>query len=46
MLKMATYWLQPQEERFTRIKHDSNFPKNAIMFVLAEAKIKLNQVEK
>ena len=23
-----------QEERFTRIKHDANFPKNAISFCL------------
>ena len=35
-----------QEERFTRIKHDSNYPYNAINFVLEFEKIKLNQVEK
>ncbi len=35
-----------QEERFTRIKHDSNYPYNAINFVLKFEKIKLNQVEK
>ena len=29
-----------QEERFTRIKHDSNFPTNAIKFCLSQAKIK------
>ena len=34
-----------QEERFTRIKHDSNYPKNAISYVLAEAKIKLSEVD-
>ncbi|MEW6407081.1 MAG: carbamoyltransferase [Patescibacteria group bacterium] len=28
-----------QEERFTRIKHDSSFPENAIKFCLKEAKI-------
>lgn len=28
-----------QEERFTRIKHDFNFPKNAIDYCLREAKI-------
>ncbi len=28
-----------QEERFTRIKHDSNFPVNAIAYCLSEAKI-------
>tara|TARA_B110001452_G_scaffold267199_1_gene276176 strand:- start:1163 stop:3001 length:1839 start_codon:yes stop_codon:yes gene_type:complete len=35
-----------QEERFTRIKHDSNYPFNAIQFVLKEANISLNDVEK
>ena len=28
-----------QEERFTRIKHDSGFPNNAIKYCLKEAKI-------
>ena len=31
-----------QEERFTRIKHDSNYPHNAIEFVLKLCKIKIN----
>ena len=35
-----------QEERFTRIKHDSAFPENAIRFCLKRAKIKLNQVDR
>jgi carbamoyltransferase len=34
-----------QEERFTRIKHDLNFPYNAIEFVLDFAKIKLSDVD-
>ncbi len=34
-----------QEERFTRKKHDESFPKNAILYVLAEAGITLDQVE-
>ena len=34
-----------QEERFTRIKHDSSFPHNAIKFVLNYAKIKLSEVD-
>ncbi|AFS48553.1 Carbamoyltransferase [alpha proteobacterium HIMB59] len=34
-----------QEERFTRIKHDSAFPTNAIKYCLKEAKINLEQVE-
>ena len=33
-----------QEERFSRIKHDSNFPKNAIEFVLKYSKLKLSEV--
>ena len=35
-----------QEERFTRIKHDSSYPFNAINFVLSEAKIDLNKIDK
>ena len=34
-----------QEERFTRKKHDSNYPFNAIKFVLDFAKIKLSDVD-
>ena len=34
-----------QEERFTRIKHDSNYPFNAIKFVLNFAKIKLSNID-
>jgi carbamoyltransferase len=34
-----------QEERFTRKKHDSSYPFNAIEFVLKFAKIKLSQVD-
>ena len=33
-----------QEERFTRIKHDKNFPKNAIEYVLKEKNIELNNI--
>tara|TARA_A100001015_G_C14749818_1_gene617087 strand:- start:33 stop:359 length:327 start_codon:yes stop_codon:yes gene_type:complete len=35
-----------QEERFTRIKHDPSYPFNAINFVLSEAKINLNNIDK
>ena len=35
-----------QEERFTRIRHDANFPTNAIKYVLNEANIKLEDVNK
>lgn len=34
-----------QEERFTRLKHDSSFPVNAIKFCLEFAQINLEQVE-
>ena len=34
-----------QEERFTRKKHDSSYPFNAIEFVLDFAKIKLSEVD-
>ena len=34
-----------QEERFTRIKHDSAFPANAIKYCLEEAKISPEQIE-
>ena len=34
-----------QEERFSRKKHDKRFPKNAINYVLQEAKLKLNQID-
>ena len=34
-----------QEERFTRIKHDSNFPSNAVEFVLNFAKLKFGKIK-
>ena len=34
-----------QEERFTRIKHDKNYPFNAIEFVLKYSKLKLSEVD-
>src|SRR5918994_2731133 len=34
-----------QEERFTRKKHDSGFPKNAVAYCLAEGGIELGQVD-
>ena len=34
-----------QEERFTRIKHDSNYPFNAVEFVLKFAELKLEDVD-
>jgi carbamoyltransferase len=34
-----------QEERFTRVKHDSNFPSNAIKFVLKYANLELGNID-
>ena len=34
-----------QEERFTRKKHDANYPFNAVEYVLHEGKIKLNDID-
>ena len=34
-----------QEERFTRKKHDPNYPHNAIEFVLKYAKLRLSEVD-
>ena len=34
-----------QEERFTRKKHDSSYPYNAIKYVLSEANIKLSDID-
>lgn len=34
-----------QEERFTRVKHDPSFPKNAVRFCLNASRISIGQVE-
>ena len=34
-----------QEERFSRKKHDSGYPFNAVEYVLREAKLKLSDVD-
>ena len=34
-----------QEERFSRVKHDSRFPINSIKFILEDSKIKLSDLE-
>ena len=35
-----------QEERFTRLKHDSNYPRHAVNFVLKKANLKLSNLDK
>ena len=34
-----------QEERFTRIKHDSNFPLNSISHILTKYNLSLNKID-
>ena len=34
-----------QEERFSRKKHDSRYPFNAVEYVLKEGKLKLRQID-
>jgi carbamoyltransferase len=34
-----------QEERFTRIKHDAEFPRNAVRYCLTEAKLTADQLD-
>ena len=34
-----------QEERFSRKKHDENYPFNAVEFILSERKIKLSDID-
>ena len=35
-----------QEERFTRIKHDSGFPIQSIKYILKSNSLELNQIDK
>ena len=45
LLKDGEIIAAAQEERFTRIKHDSSYPFNAIEFVLKYSEIKLSDVD-
>ena len=45
LIKEGTIVAAAQEERFTRIKHDSEFPVNAVRYCLAEAKISIGEIE-
>ena len=45
ILKNGEIVAAAQEERFTRKKHDSSYPKNAVNFVLDYAKLKLSEVD-
>ena len=46
LLKNGKIIAAAQEERFTRVKHDSNYPFNAIEFVLKYSNLKLTDVDK
>jgi len=45
LLKDGEIVAAAQEERFTRIKHDSHFPHHAILFCLKEANITSNKID-
>jgi carbamoyltransferase len=45
ILKEGKIIAAAQEERFSRIKHDANYPHNAIEFVLKYANLKLSEVD-
>ena len=46
LLKNGEIICAAQEERFTRIKHDANFPNNAVKYCLDYARISANEVRK
>lgn len=45
LLKDGQIIMAAQEERFTRKKHDSSFPENAIHYCLREAGIKKSDID-
>ena len=45
ILKDGEIIVAVQEERFTRKKHDSSYPQNAIEFVLKYSNLKLSEVD-
>ena len=45
LLKNGEIIAAAQEERFTRINHDSSYPYNAIEFVLGYSKLKLSEID-
>ena len=44
LLKNGKIVAAAQEERFTRKKHDSSFPKNAIKYCIEEGKITADKI--
>ncbi len=45
IIKDGSILAAAQEERFTRIKHDASFPHNAIIRLLDETSLKLNEID-
>ena len=45
LIKNGEILFAAQEERFTRIKHDSSFPTNSVSFCLSEANISLDKID-
>lgn len=45
LIKDGVILAAAQEERFSRIKHDADFPTEAVRFCLSHAKISINDVE-
>ena len=45
MIKDGEVISSVQEERFSRKKHDSNFPSNSIKYILEENELKLNDLD-
>src|SRR3990172_8172967 len=45
LLKEGELFAAAQEERFTRIKHDHDFPINAVKYCLREAGISINDID-
>ena len=45
LLKDGNLICAVQEERFTRIKHESSFPSNSIKFILKETNLSLSQID-
>ena len=45
LLKDGNIMAAAQEERFSRVKHDSSYPSNSINYVLNESRLRLNDVD-
>jgi carbamoyltransferase len=46
ILKNGSIIAAAQEERFSRVRHDSSFPTHAVKFCLTEANISIDKIDK